>query len=74
MFHETWSTALETNALPSQFNRLARGGRDNFAFQQIGGELGVGQQRWRRDNEALAIDIKGRDGAVTVGFTLTPKE
>src|SRR5690349_11884224 len=34
----------------------------------------AGGQRWRRDNEALAIDIKGRDGAVTVGFTLTPKE
>jgi hypothetical protein len=33
-----------------------------------------GPQRWRREAEALAIDIKGRDGAVTVGFTLTPRK
>jgi hypothetical protein len=33
-----------------------------------------GPQRWQRDSEALAIDIKGRDGAVTVGFTLTPRK
>jgi hypothetical protein len=34
----------------------------------------AGRQRWRREKEALAIDIKGRDGAITVGFTLTPRE
>jgi hypothetical protein len=34
----------------------------------------AGPQRWQRESEALAIDIKGRDGAVTVGFTLTPRK
>lgn len=28
---------------------------------------------WRREGEALAIDMKGRDGDLTVGFTLTPR-
>jgi hypothetical protein len=59
----------------------ARGAVKRDAVRRFYGEtlpsLGwsaAGQQRWQRDNEALAIDIKGRDGAVTVGFTLTPKE
>jgi hypothetical protein len=34
----------------------------------------AGRQRWQRESEALAIDITGRDGAVTVGFTLTPRK
>jgi hypothetical protein len=34
----------------------------------------AGAQKWRREKETLAIDIKGRDGAVTVGFTLTPRK
>ena len=28
---------------------------------------------WRRENEALKIDMKGRDGDLTIGFTLTPR-
>jgi hypothetical protein len=28
---------------------------------------------WRRENEALRIDLTGRDGDLTVGFTLTPR-
>jgi hypothetical protein len=34
----------------------------------------AGPQRWSRENEALVIDIKGRDGAVTVGFRLSPRQ
>jgi hypothetical protein len=29
--------------------------------------------RWERENETLKIDFKGRDGNLTVGFTLTPR-
>jgi len=28
---------------------------------------------WQREHEALKIDIKGHDGDLTVGFTLTPR-
>jgi hypothetical protein len=31
-----------------------------------------GAWSWRRENESLKIDATGRDGALTVGFTLTP--
>jgi hypothetical protein len=33
-----------------------------------------GPSRWQRESEALVIDIKGRDGAVTVGFRLAPRQ
>jgi hypothetical protein len=32
-----------------------------------------GPQSWRREGERLRIDIKGRDGDVRVGFTLSPR-
>ena len=32
-----------------------------------------GRQSWRREGERLRIDIKGRDGDVRVGFTLSPR-
>ena len=29
--------------------------------------------RWQRESEALRIEFKGRDGDLTVGFTLSPR-
>ncbi len=31
-----------------------------------------GADRWRREDEVLRLDFKGRDGELTVGFTLSP--
>jgi hypothetical protein len=33
----------------------------------------AGSELWRRENEALHLDFTGRDGALTVGFTLSPR-
>jgi hypothetical protein len=32
-----------------------------------------GPQSWRREGERLRIDLKGRDGDLRVGFTLSPR-
>ncbi len=32
-----------------------------------------GADQWRREGEALRLDFKGRDGELTVGFTLSPR-
>jgi hypothetical protein len=32
-----------------------------------------GPQSWRREGERLRLDIKGRDGDLRVGFTLSPR-
>jgi len=32
-----------------------------------------GPRSWRREGERLRIDIKGRDGDLRVGFTLSPR-
>jgi hypothetical protein len=34
----------------------------------------AGVDRWRREGEMLRIDYGGRDGDLTVGFTLSPKK
>jgi hypothetical protein len=32
-----------------------------------------GKDAWQRDGEGLRLDIKGRDGALRVGFSLAPR-
>jgi hypothetical protein len=32
-----------------------------------------GKHAWQREGEGLRLDIKGRDGALRVGFSLTPR-
>jgi hypothetical protein len=34
----------------------------------------AGADAWRRDNERLSIEFHGRDGALTVAFTLAPQQ
>jgi hypothetical protein len=34
----------------------------------------AGTNRWQREGEALRIDYGGRDGDLTVGFTLSPQK
>ncbi len=34
----------------------------------------AGDERWRREGEILSIDYGGRDGDLTVGFTLSPQQ
>jgi hypothetical protein len=34
----------------------------------------AGADRWQREGEVLRIDYGGRDGDLTVGFTLSPKK
>jgi len=34
----------------------------------------AGDGRWQREGEVLRIDFGGRDGDLTVGFTLSPRE
>jgi hypothetical protein len=56
--------------------KVSRGAVQKFYGETLPG-LGwtaAGPQKWRREAETLAIDIKGRDGGVTVGFTLTPRK
>ena len=33
-----------------------------------------GQDAWRREDEMLRLDFRGRDGDLTVGFTLSPQQ
>jgi len=33
----------------------------------------AGAETWRREHETLRLDYKGRDGELTVGFTLSPR-
>ena len=33
----------------------------------------AGADPWRRDGEMLRLDFRGRDGDLTVGFTLSPR-
>lgn len=33
----------------------------------------AGRNAWRREGEKLQLDFRGRDGALTVGFTLAPR-
>ena len=33
----------------------------------------AGAYAWRREDETLRLDFHGRDGALTVGFTLSPR-
>ena len=37
------------------------------------GWMPVGAETWRRERETLRLDFKGRDGDLTVGFTLSPR-
>jgi hypothetical protein len=37
------------------------------------GWVADGTLRWRRDGEGLRLDIKGHDGDLRVGFSLTPR-
>ena len=37
------------------------------------GWIADGAHRWRRDGEGLKLDIKGRDGDLRVGFSLSPR-
>jgi hypothetical protein len=32
-----------------------------------------GRHAWRRDNEALRLDFRGRDGNLHIGFSLAPR-
>jgi hypothetical protein len=36
------------------------------------GWVGAGSDAWRREGERLRLDFAGRDGDLTVGFTLSP--
>ena len=38
------------------------------------GWVKTGESEFRREGEKLAIDFKGKDGALTVRFTLSPKQ
>jgi len=33
----------------------------------------AGTEAWRREHETLRLDVRGRDGDLTVGFTLSPR-
>jgi hypothetical protein len=49
--------------------------RDFYAatLPQLGWSA-AGDDRWRREGEVLRIDYGGRDGDLTVGFTLSPQQ
>ncbi len=38
------------------------------------GWAAAGSDRWQREGEVLRIDYGGRDGDLTVGFTLSPQQ
>jgi hypothetical protein len=44
----------------------------NETLPQLGWRA-VGGDAWRREGERLHLDFKGRDGALTIGFTLSPR-
>lgn len=41
------------------------------SLPQLGWER-IGRDRWRRDSERLKLDFDGKDGHLTVSFTLSP--
>jgi hypothetical protein len=49
--------------------------RDFYAatLPQLGWKA-LGADRWQREGEVLRIDYGGRDGDLTVGFTLSPQQ
>jgi len=54
--------------------KLARGAVRDFyrtTLPQLGWQA-LGDNAWRRETELLRLEISGRDGAVIVGFTLSP--
>ena len=54
---------------------LARGAVQRFyaaTLPQLGWKP-AGADAWRRDGETLRLDFHGSDGALTVGFTLSPR-
>ena len=54
--------------------KLARGAVREFyrsTLPQLGWKALPGNA-WRREDEMLRLEIRGRDGDVTVGFTLSP--
>ncbi len=54
---------------------LARGAVQRFyaaTLPQLGWKA-AGADAWRRDGETLRLDFHGSDGALTVGFTLSPR-
>jgi hypothetical protein len=55
--------------------KLARAGVRDFygaTLPQLGWS-GGGADVWRREGEVLRLDFRGRDGDLTVGFTLSPQ-
>jgi hypothetical protein len=44
----------------------------NTTLPQLGWRA-AGSDAWQRDGEVLRIEFRGRDGALTVGFTLSPQ-
>jgi len=55
--------------------KLARAGVRDFygaTLPQLGWSAGGGDV-WRREGEVLRLDFRGRDGDLTVGFTLSPQ-
>jgi hypothetical protein len=56
--------------------RLARAKVRDFygaTLPQLGWRA-AGQDAWRRDDEMLRLEFRGRDGNLTVGFTLSPQQ
>jgi hypothetical protein len=55
--------------------QVSRGAVNDFyaaTLPQLGWES-AGANAWRRDSEKLRLEVSGRDGDVTVGFTLSPR-
>jgi len=55
---------------------LARANVRDFygaALPQLGWSE-AGSNAWRREGEVLRLDFRGRDGDLTVGFTLSPQQ
>jgi hypothetical protein len=56
--------------------KLARATVRDFygaALPQLGWSA-AGTNAWRREGELLQLDFRGRDGDLTVGFTLSPQQ
>jgi hypothetical protein len=55
--------------------RLSRGKVHAFYAETLPqlGWSSDGANAWRREGEVLRLDFSGRDGELTVGFTLSPK-
>jgi hypothetical protein len=56
--------------------KLARATVRDFysaALPQLGWSE-AGSNAWRREGELLRLDFRGRDGDLTVGFTLSPQQ